>query len=272
MRTRSAAPPHKDDVDVALRVTHLGVSFRGLRALDDVTFDLPSGGISAVIGPNGAGKTTLFNCVSGIYRHEGSVTLGERSLDRLNADQRASAGVARTFQTPILLDQLTVLDNVMLGAHPWTRGGMIANLLGVRARQNEDRAREAAWDMLGSLNMQHVAGRTVGSLAHADRRRVEVARALAARPQLLMLDEPAAGLSAEEANELLGLTAEIGAATGMTVVLVEHDVALVMRLARRIVVLDAGRLLAQGSAAEVAADPAVISAYLGDYSGEASTT
>lgn len=250
----------------SLRVSAVGVSFRGLRALDDVTFDLPAGGISAVIGPNGAGKTTLFNCISGIYRHEGSVEIQGRSLNRLSADKRAAAGISRTFQTPILLDQLTVLDNVMLGTHTWTRAGMLSNITGFLARREEQTAKDAAWEMLGRVELRQLAGRAVGSLAHADRRRVEIARALIARPHLLMLDEPAAGLSAEEADGLLELTAEIGSQTGMTTVLVEHDVALVMRVARHVVVLDAGKLLAQGTPAKIASDPAVIAAYLGDHS------
>ncbi|MRG58305.1 ATP-binding cassette domain-containing protein [Agromyces sp. CFH 90414] len=247
-----------------LSLRGVGISFRGVRALDDVTFDVPRGGVTAVIGPNGAGKTTLFNCISGIYRHEGDIALAGADIQHLRAHRRAAAGIARTFQTPTLLDAESVFENVLVGTHAWTRTGPAGVLLGTRSARREEReAREVAWERLTAVGLAPVAHVPAGALPHADRRRAEVARALASRPRILMLDEPAAGLSAAESDELLELVAEQGRATGMTSVLVEHDVALVMRTAGWIAVLDAGRLLATGAPDAIRQDPAVVAAYLG---------
>ncbi|MGM7669258.1 ABC transporter ATP-binding protein [Microbacterium sp. A93] len=248
----------------ALSLTDVGVGFRGVRALDAVTFDIPAGGVSAVIGPNGAGKTTLFNCVSGIYRHDGSIALAGRPLDGLRAFRRAEAGIARTFQTPALLDDVDVMTNVMLGTYTRTNAGLMGHLwLSPRSRRDEAAAKEWSSEIIERVGLREYASTPVGALAHGDRRRVEIARALVARPTLLMLDEPAAGLSESEANALMDLIVEHGRETGMTCVLVEHDVALVMRYATTIAVLDAGRVLACGAAADIRKNPAVIAAYLG---------
>ena len=254
----------RPDSGTALSLRDVGISFRGVRALDDVTFDVPSGGVTAVIGPNGAGKTTLFNCIGGIYRHEGEIDLHGAPVTHLRAHQRAERGIARTFQTPSLLDHASVWDNVLLGANAWGRSGIIGGVFAsARSRREEAEARDAAWDAVVALGVAGLVARMAGSLAHADRRRVEVARALVSRPRLLMLDEPAAGLSAAEADDLLRLVAAHGELTGMTSILVEHDVSLVMRTARWIAVLDAGRLLATGTPTEIQENPAVIAAYLG---------
>lgn len=247
-----------------VRLHEVGVSFRGVRALDGISFDVPQGGVTAVIGPNGAGKTTLFNCVSGIYRHEGEIELAGSPIRHLRAHQRASAGIARTFQTPTLLDDEDVFANVLVGTHAWTKAGLAGVLIGTpRARREEREARDVAWDHLTAVGLASLAGRPAGALAHADRRRVEIARALAARPRILLLDEPAAGLSGTESDELIELVREQGQATGMTSLLVEHDVALVMRTASWIAVLDAGKLLAVGEPKDIRENPAVIAAYLG---------
>jgi branched-chain amino acid transport system ATP-binding protein len=258
----SSKSPEAERTD-ALALSAIGVSFRGVRALDDVTLAIPAGGISAVIGPNGAGKTTLFNCISGIYRHEGTVSLAGRDISHLRAHRRAAAGIARTFQTPMVLAESTVLENVALGAHHWTHGGMLSSILRVGPAAAQDRrAREAAWEMLAAFELRPLAERRVDALAHAERRRVEVARAMLMSPRVLMLDEPAAGLSEREAHDLLAGIAAV-APEGMTTVLVEHDMALVMAVASSVCVLDAGRLIAQGTPASVSSDPAVIAAYLG---------
>jgi len=255
----------KPTPDVALRVAALGVSFRGVRALRDVSFSIPAGGVSAVIGPNGAGKTTLLNCISGVVRHAGTVALEGRDLSRLRADRRAALGIARTFQTPLLVPELSALENVLLGAHARLRGGWIASMLRLPAvRSGEAAMRARAGELLARLGLTRADAGRVDSLAHGDRRRVEVARALLAEPRLLLLDEPAAGLGADEASELLDDIGEFARTAGMTCVLVEHDVGLVMRVSRHIVVLDAGRLLLAGSPAQIAADPQLVAAYLGD--------
>ena len=251
------------EVSPALVARRVGLSFAGLRALDALDFEIPAGGTSAVIGPNGAGKTTLFNCVSGLYRYEGELILEGRSLGRLRPHQRAQLGIARTFQTPALLDGESALQNVALGAVAHSRVGVLDSMLSTPRRRREERETlEQAFAVLDRFGIAGLAGRPVAGLAHGDRRRVEVARALMSRPSLLMLDEPAAGLGAEEAQDLLAeVEAHAGAAT--TVLLVEHDVALVMSVARRVVVLDSGRLLAVGTPDEVRADPRVVQAYLG---------
>jgi branched-chain amino acid transport system ATP-binding protein len=248
----------------ALRLHHVGIAFRGLRALDDVSFAVPAGGISAIIGPNGAGKTTLFNCISGIYRHEGEIDLYGVPMQGLRANIRAASGIARTFQTPTLLDHASVWENVLLGGSAWSRSGLLAGAFATpRSRREEARAREIAARVTAEVGLEHVLERPAGALAHADRRRVEVARALVSEPRLLMLDEPAAGLSAGEADELMELVATHAAETAMTCILVEHDVALVMRTSGWIAVLDAGKVLATGTPEHVQANPAVIAAYLG---------
>ena len=247
----------------ALVADGVGLSFAGLRALDGLHFEVPAGGTSAVIGPNGAGKTTLFNCVSGLYRYEGELVLHGRPLGRLRPHERARLGIARTFQTPALLDSTSALQNVALGAVAHSRVGVLDSMLSSPRRRREERETlDRAHALLDRLGIAGLAGRPVAGLAHGDRRRVEVARALLGSPSLLMLDEPAAGLGAEEARDLL---AEVEAHAGedTTVLLVEHDVALVMSVARRVVVLDSGRLLAAGTPDEVRADPRVVAAYLG---------
>lgn len=256
-----ADPTH----DTALRVDELGVSFRGVQALQDVSFSIPAGGISAVIGPNGAGKTTLFNCVSGVVRHTGRVELEGHDLSRLHADRRAALGIARTFQTPLLVPDLTSLDNVLLGAHSRTKAGLTGSILRLPSVVRAEKSMRArASELLERLGLDRADTRRAGSLPHGDRRRVEVARALVAEPRLLLLDEPAAGLGADEAAGLLSDVEAFAAEVGTTCVLVEHDVGLVMRVSRHVVVLDAGRLLVAGSPAQVAADARVIAAYLGD--------
>ncbi|WP_232835800.1 ABC transporter ATP-binding protein [Actinocorallia populi] len=260
-------PPDPSFSRHALEVRDVGVSFQGVRALDEVGFGVPSGGVSALIGPNGAGKTTLFNCVSGLYRHEGGVLLDGEDVTGLGPHARAARGIARTFQTPVLLDELPVLDNVMLGGHTRTRSGVLATLVaGGLFRSEERRLRNEASRLLDAFGIAHLAGTVPGSLPHGDRRRVEVARAVMARPRLLLLDEPAAGLDADEARELLETAMAVcdGAGEGTTTaLLVEHDMELVMSVARHVIVLDAGKLLATGTPEEIAEDPRVIAAYLG---------
>lgn len=251
--------------DHVLRLQGVSIAFRGLKALADVSFDIPAGGLSAVIGPNGAGKTTLFNCISGIYRHEGEIDLDGHPLRGLGADRRACAGIGRTFQTPTLIEHAPIFENVMLGAWSWSKSALFGTALSTRrSRREEAAAREAAAEMVEAVGLSTAIGRrTVAELAHADRRRVEIARALVSRPRLLMLDEPAAGLSASESGDLISMVLEHGRTANMTTLLVEHDVSLVMSVARWVAVLDAGKLLAVGAPDEVRRNPDVIAAYIG---------
>jgi len=247
-----------------LEVERLGIGFRGIRALDDVSFAVPAGGVSALIGPNGAGKTTLFNCVTGLYRAEGSVRLGGEPLDRLAPHERAARGVARTYQTPSLIEDASVLANVLLGAHVRTSAEMLrCTLRTPLARREERDATAAAHALLDAFGLGALAGRAVAGLPHRDRRLVEAARALMARPRLLLLDEPAAGSTHAEAREMLSAIAAQADTIGATTVLVEHNVPLVMEVARLVVVLNFGRLVCVGEPHEVRADQRVIEAYLG---------
>lgn len=263
----TTAPP-------ALRLSGVGIGFRGVQALDAVTFDVPTGGVSAVIGPNGAGKTTLFNCISGIYHHDGTIALHGEQVDGLRAFRRARAGIARTFQTPALIDDADVLSNVMLGTHVRTGAGLLSHAVRTPASGREEK-RATGWarDVIDQVGLSGHTMTPAGALAHGDRRRIEIARALVSNPTLLMLDEPAAGLSEDESSALMELIVAHGAESGMTCVLVEHDVALVMKYARTIAVLDAGRLLAHGTAEQIRQDPVVIAAYLGSdvETGDAET-
>lgn len=259
----TAVPDPSNDPPPALAARGVGLSFAGLRALDDVQFELPAGGTSAVIGPNGAGKTTLFNCVSGLYRYDGELLLHGEDLGPLRPHRRARRGIARTFQTPALLDAESALQNVALGAVAHSRVGVWDSfLMTPRRRRQEQATLDEAYELLGRLGMAALSDRPVAGLAHGDRRRVEVARALMGAPRLLLLDEPAAGLGAQESRDLLQEVEDHVGREG-TVLLVEHDVALVMAVARRVVVLESGRVLTVGTPDEVRADRRVVEAYLG---------
>ncbi|HLL67356.1 MAG TPA: ABC transporter ATP-binding protein [Micromonosporaceae bacterium] len=248
--------PTPDGTEPALAMRDVSVSFLAVRALDGVTAVVPTGGITAVIGPNGAGKTTLLNCISGLYRHQGEIELHGRSLTGLPTHRRHGRDLARTFQTPALLDELPAIDNVMLGANAVLRGWTAGR--GGKRREREAHDRAAA--LLERVGIAPASVRPVGDLPHGERRRIEVARALVTQPRVLLLDEPAAGLDDDEAADLLTVASEAGS----TCVLVEHNMRLVMAVARHVVVLAAGRVLASGTPEEISRDPRVLEAYLGD--------
>jgi len=252
-----------------LQVDGLGINFGGISAVDDLTFAVPQGRIYSIIGPNGAGKTTLFNMISGIYRPgRGRIRFDGQDVTNLEPHQLARIGLSRTFQNLQVFFRLTVLENVMVGRHLHEPKGVLAHALRLPSvrRANADCA-EKAREFVEFVGLRD-ADRVAGALPYGALKRLEIARALASEPKLLLLDEPAAGCNSVETEEIDGLIQQI-ARKGTTVVLVEHDMKLVMKISDRILVLDRGRKLAEGSAGEVRHNPDVIRAYLGSHGQEA---
>lgn len=247
-----------------LSVERLSITFGGVVALDAVSFDVAPGIVFSIIGPNGAGKTTLFNLVSGIRPpSDGCVRLCGEDVTALAPEQLARRGLSRTFQNLQIFSHLSVIDNVMVGRHRHETTGIVADLLHLPAvRRQNRRTRAAAMAALARVGLDGLAERPAGSLAYGDLKRLEIARALASEPIVLLLDEPAAGCNPVETKEIEHIIRSI-VGDGVTVVLVEHDMRLVMNVSDRIHVLANGRTLAEGAAAEVRADRAVIEAYLG---------
>ncbi len=247
-----------------LEVDALTVRFGGLTAVDRVGFTVDEGQIVSLIGPNGAGKTTLFNVVSGVYRaQEGRVILNGEEVTGLEPNRLAAKGLSRTFQNLQIFTRMTACENVMVGRHLRERGSLVADLLGLPAvgRQNRE-TRDAALRLLDFIGLSREADAPAGSLPYGALKRLEIARALAAEPKALLLDEPAAGCNAVETEAIDRLIRDI-AGRGVAVVLVEHDMKLVMQISDRILVLDRGRPLAEGKPETVRRNPAVIEAYLG---------
>ncbi len=249
-----------------LEVEHLTLSFKGLRALHDVSIAVRPGELLAVIGPNGAGKSSLFNCISGVYHPEaGTVRLAGRTIDGLRPHERTALGIARTFQELALFEHQTVLDNLMTGSNVSMRHHSLVDMLrlGPSLRQ-ELSGRETVEEVIAFLDLAHVRHHPVGALPYGWRKRVVLGRALCSDPRVLLLDEPVAGMNQEETEDLARYMLDLKEQRGLTQVLVEHNLSVVLDIADRIVVLNFGEVIADGTPDEVAADPQVQAAYLGD--------
>jgi branched-chain amino acid transport system ATP-binding protein len=254
-----------------LQVEDVHLSFAGVRALRAVSFDVAPGELFAIIGPNGAGKTSLFNCVSGLYRPQrGAIRFLGRQIVGAKPDRIARAGMARTFQNIELFEHLTVLDNLLLGRHVHVAYGTPAALVWLgKARREESRNRRVVEDIVDFLEIEPYRKQPVGMLPYGVKKRVELGRALAMEPKLLLLDEPVSGMNVEETEDMARFILDIREELAIAMVLVEHDMGVVMDLADRVLVLDFGIPIALGPPEEIQRHPDVIRAYLGEQYGKA---
>ena len=261
----------RDEAPLRLAVHDLELRFGGVKALSDVSLDVHEGEVVAIIGPNGAGKTSLLNCISGLYRPQaGRVVLSTGPGDDVSILGRrpheiAKLGIARSFQNIELFRHMTVLENLMLGRHVHMKGGVLsAAFYRWRQREEEIAHRRKVEDVIDFLEIEAIRQKPVGTLAYGLQKRVELGRALALDPQLLLLDEPMAGMNSEEKEDMARFVLDINEEWGITTALIEHDMGVVMDLSDWVVVLDFGQVIAAGTPDQVRRDPAVIQAYLGD--------
>ena len=249
-----------------LTVEDVSVSFGGVRAVEDVSFTIRGGEILGLIGPNGAGKTSLLNLISGVYRPDcGRIKLLDRDITKLPPHKVAALGVGRTFQSLALFPGLTVLDNVTLGRHSRMRSGIASCALYWGRAQHEEASHRAAVErIIDFLEMERIRRAPVGTLPYGLQKRVELGRALALEPRLLLLDEPTSGMNIDEKEDVARFILDINEEMGITLLVVSHDIGVTMDICDRVVVLDQGKKLAEGLPEEVRADPEVVRAYLGD--------
>jgi branched-chain amino acid transport system ATP-binding protein len=268
----NAMPHHASEPGMALSVDGVDLRFGGIHALRSVSFSAAPGEITAIIGPNGAGKTSVFNTISGFYRPSaGTVRLGDEDITKVPVSARAARGLARTFQNIALFRGLSVLENIKLGGHHLMHAGVLSALTyGRAARQEEMTLREEVErKVIDFLQIDHIRHLPVDVLPYGLQKRVELARALAMRPRVLMLDEPVAGMNREETEDMARFILDVQEEWGVTVLLVEHDMGMVMDISSHVVVLNFGQVIASGTPQEVRQHPQVIEAYLGVDSGVA---
>jgi len=244
---------------------NVNLNFGGVNALTEVSFDIKEKSLFAIIGPNGAGKTSIFNCISGIYRPtSGIVKIFDQDIKTMRPDAIANLGVSRTFQNIELFENMTTLDNILIGAHRHIDYGSIAGLLfSKKARKEEEKARKIAEDIIDFLEIEEYRYSYILSLPYGIQKRIELARALAMKPKVLLLDEPAAGMNNEETEDIARFILDIHEELGVTVVLIDHDMNMVMDIATEVIVMDFGKKLFEGNPKEASKDKNVIEAYLG---------
>jgi len=267
LSTTNVVPQAAADARALLSVENISLRFGGLKALTDVSFHVDKGELFSIIGPNGAGKTSMLNCISGRYTPtEGRVIFDGRDVTKVKPNKRASSGIGRTFQNLALFSHMSVLDNIMVGRHHLMKNNFLSGAVYWfgGAQKEELEHRRVVEGVIDFLDIQHVRKATAGTLSYGLRKRVELARAVALEPKLILLDEPMAGMNLEEKEDMARYIVDLNEEWGMTIVMIEHDMGVVMDISHRVMVLDFGRKLVEGLPAEVLANEHVRKAYLGE--------